>query len=212
MTAKIKRSDINAYDHFDDRALRFSAELSQWLGHMAKVAEDEKRPEVKKPEWSDFANSKVPHKDFAEANAKYQADQATRHKPYPRPQAEPLIEAAVNERGLVDYEVIEDGPSDEDILNTKKLELYRQINAKEIELTEAVWPMAKRRYWTLLTADALRVEPTKRTQDQINLLEEADERAKKIEAIQRWAAKMHHDISDETLDSIDGWKPEEISI
>lgn len=123
MTAKIPRSLIGP--NFEVEVAAFAFDLKNWREHMKRVEED--------------AANHVPR---AEA-----------HQAYTRPQVRELIDAAVDENGVADYEIMEDGPTPEQLLAARKQELMQQVSIAEARAIEAVIPIGKRRMFNLRETD-----------------------------------------------------------
>lgn len=100
-------------------------ELKQWRDHMARVASDET---------GGVAG-------------------IARHWPLQRPTAHGLVEASVNEAGIAEYKIIEDGPAPEDILKEKKESLRHKIAFAEQVAIENIVPFGKRRLFNIREND-----------------------------------------------------------
>lgn len=68
-----------------------------------------------------------------------------RHMPFPRPLDHELVEAAVNENDEMDFKIVDDGPTPDQVLREKKSQLLLAIARAENEALEAIVPAGKRR-------------------------------------------------------------------
>jgi hypothetical protein len=200
MTVKILKSSIAAFRDFEVQVAAHAAEMKNWRAHMARVKSDD-------------------------------ASGVTgieRHWPLVRPAAHPLIESAVNEKDEVDFELVDDGPTPEQILRQKKDQILHEICRLEQSAIADIVPVGKRRLMNLqensiLTAHAARVSentdgiikaaasalglrqaPAMPTDD-AKFVAEQSERRRKIVSIEAAAAQAMNDIEDLTLDNIDAW-------
>lgn len=123
MTYRVAKSQM--FDGFEARVAAHAFEMKHWRGHMAQVAEDQK-------------NDVEPMK---------------RHVAHPRPASHPLVEACVNENDLADYEIVDDGPSAEQILDDQKEHLIGQISIAERDAIVAVVPAGKQRLFDIRELD-----------------------------------------------------------
>ncbi len=121
MTARILKSSIIGIDDFAARAAEFAVELKEWRAHDARVKADEAAGVIG----------------------------IEKHWSHPRPTAHPLVEAAVNENSEMDYELVDDGPTAEQILRTKKNDLLRQIQQAEHDAIGAVVPHGKQMFFNI---------------------------------------------------------------
>lgn len=128
---------------------------------------------------------------------------------FPPPEAHELIVRAIRQDGntfIADYELI--GPS----LEVRKQRLSNAVNVLEQAEHDKILPPRKARYLQLLVGEANeRLNKGIATDEDDRLLTEAAARRKKIDAVERWAAKAHHDIEDLTEETIDAWKLESFS-
>lgn len=136
MTVKILRSRI-APD-FEVVVAHHAAELRAWKEHMARVAADDKK----------------------------NVTGIERHVAYPRPAADQLVEHAINENDVPDYQILEDGPTPAETLRLKKIELLHAVSVAESSAIEMVAPFSKLRGYNfresdILGADAARLEQMK---------------------------------------------------
>lgn len=126
MTAKIPKSVVDSFPDFAAQAATHAVAVRQWRGHMARVKEDETK------------------KNLAPID---------RHWPIDRPRAPIAIEAAVNENDEMDYEIVDDGPSPEDLLALRKVQLLGAVTRAEQDARATVMPFAKERLFNFLEAD-----------------------------------------------------------
>ena len=199
MTAKILKSAIAGIRDFPARAAAHAVEMKNWREHMARVKDDEAKG----------------------------VTGIEKHWPHPRPDAHPLVEAAVNENCDMDYELVDDGPTPDQVLREMKNRLIETVSQLERTAIEAVAPPGK---WRLLnmrensiieaqaermkevgvvasvaTAIGLKKPPGLSEEDAAHISAQNDLR-RKIQSIQRSAAQAHSDIEDLTAETIDGWQ------
>jgi hypothetical protein len=110
MTYRIAKSQI--FPGFEVAIAAHAKEMRDWRAHMIRVREDE--------------NNGVTGID--------------RHVAHPRPGAHPLVEAAVNENDVADYEIVDDGPTPEQILTSKKNNLMNDVSVAEASAIAAISP------------------------------------------------------------------------
>lgn len=122
MTAQIPKSQVTPQLELD--IATFAQAMRDWRAHMALVEKDKR--------------------DGIEG--------IDRHEPYPRPIAPELIDSAVDEDGKPDYEIVDDGPTSEQLLNAKKAALFGEVLKAESIAAELVVPAAKRRLFNLQEA------------------------------------------------------------
>ena len=82
---------------------KFAVERKNWVAHMAFVEAERNFP-LQKPERANYGSAY----DFDAALKEYNAALFQRHVGYPAPSAHPAVMAAVNDRGDVDFEIIDD--------------------------------------------------------------------------------------------------------
>ena len=125
MTVKIPKSQT--WPEYELAVAEFAEAMRNWRAHMEKVKKDDE--------------------DGVQG--------IDRHTPYPRPVAPEIVDRAVDEDGKPDYEIVEDGPTAEQILAHKKAMLLSQIHEAEVVAGEKIVPYAKRRLY-MLTESAIR--------------------------------------------------------
>ena len=96
---------------------RYASELSDWKAHMAKVEADKA--------------AGVPKE---KANA-----------PFPPPDASPSVKAALDENGKPNFQIVDDGPSRDQVLAEKKKELITSVMIAADQASNRVWPAGKRK-------------------------------------------------------------------
>lgn len=198
MTACINKSAIAGLHDFPALAAAFAVEMKNWRAHMVRVKQDEAAG----------------------------VTGIEKHVAHPRPSAHPAVEAAVNENAEMDYEIVDDGPSPDQVLAHKKAELSQRVVLAEHAAIGAVVPHGKRRLLShqenaISSAHAPRplgliksvataiglldAGPTMSAEDAAFIKEQARQR-QKIEAIELKAAQAYHDIEDLTLETLDAWQ------
>ena len=110
---KIFKSHIGP--SFVNEVASYGQQLSEWKAHMAHVAADK------------AAN--VP-KDKAYA-------------PYPAPVASTEVMSAVDENGHPNYQIVDDGPTPDQVLSAKKQELFDRVLIIENEAIQKIFPRGK---------------------------------------------------------------------
>lgn len=126
MTHPILKSVINAIPDFAVRAAAHALEMRHWRAHSARVKTDAKNPDL-------------PAID--------------RHVGYPAPSEHPIVMSAVNEADEVDFEVVDDGPTPEQLLRARKNELLAAVSRTEHGAIDAVIPPGKRRMLDMRETD-----------------------------------------------------------
>ena len=111
--AKVLKSQIGPSYQAD--VATYAAELAEWKAHMAKVAADKA--------------AGVPKE---KANA-----------PYPEPTAPPLVAGAVDETGKPNFKIVDDGPSPDQVLATKKQALITRVRLAESDAVRRLVPEGK---------------------------------------------------------------------
>lgn len=206
MTHTVKKSIATFLGNFPERVDKFAAELSGWAAHMQRVATDAGNLKLKPEE---------------------------RHAPYPRPTTHPDVEMSVNENFQPDFVIADDGPTEDEALAAKKNELYQLVSAAENAAIDAVEHPAKRRFFGIRRAEIAQADKKAgeaaarsksgldqdgldkaikkaRKKEDAEFLAQSDARQSRIDEIIRAAAKMHHDIEDLTIDTVDSWKMDKL--
>jgi hypothetical protein len=122
---KILKSAADGVPDFEVKVAAHASELKSWRAHMSRFGEDEKNG----------------------------VTGIEKHWPLQRPTAHPLVETAVNESDDAAYEIVDDGPSIEQVLAAKKADLLTLVSAAERAAIEAVVPAGKRRLFNLRESD-----------------------------------------------------------
>lgn len=122
MTTQIPKSQI--WPEYELAVAEFAEAMRNWRAHMARVKQDEE-------------------------NGVQGLD---KHIPYPRPIAPELVDRAVDEDGKPDYEIVDDGPTAEQLLAHKKALLLALLHEAERDAQEKIVPQAKRRLFMLREA------------------------------------------------------------
>lgn len=125
MTQQIMKSQITGFPDFAGAAAAHAVEMRDWRAHMERVRADEAAG----------------------------ITGIEKHHPLKRPIAHPLVEAAVNERDEADFEIGDDGPTEDQILAARKYELLLQVTRLEQEALAAVVPIGKRRLFNFRETD-----------------------------------------------------------
>lgn len=79
-----------------------------------------------------------------------------------RPSADPWVMQAVNENGDADFEIVDDGPSNEQILKSKKSRLMIAVSEAEKDAVSLVVPAGKHRLLTIREGDILAADHARR--------------------------------------------------
>lgn len=193
MTLKIEIESLPCSpEEFRRAVVAFAEAMREYTEHLRGVEEDAANPNLKLDD---------------------------RRVAFPPPSAHPFVEAAVKAGG---YELV--GPS----LEVRKQRLCAQVDAAEREDIAEVMPPRKARYWQMReqdirTADHMMLSNhpvpipadeinaflhAKRSADDTAFLDDQQKRRNAIAAVQRWAAKAHHDIDDLTDETVEAWKLE----
>lgn len=208
MKHRIPASSIAGIKNFSVAAAAHASELKTWRAHMARVADDQK--------------SDVPIE--------------LRHVAYPRPRAHPFVERAVDENDEVNFEVVDDGPTPEERLATRKVELISAVSIAENTAIDALRPIGRRRLFNLresviraadqkkaaalsASSSGLLRKITGLSPDRIAARIEAERPAEdtahlraqeeyraRVEVIGLIAAHAYNDIEDLTTETIGSWK------
>jgi len=136
----------------------------------------------------------------------------------PAPTAHPWVEQCINrvkyppEDGkpddfIADYEVVDDTPPPPPApsFEEQKQRLIGAVAAAEGAYLLKIDPMGKRRLTSMKYADAKSIVEDKRSPADNALIEEYEERAKRVKAINWMAAEMMAEVEDLTPETIDSW-------
>ena len=230
MTHRILKSVLDQAGITDAEAAinNFAAELAHWKEREEILAKQGPLPA--KPEWQDFGASEDPATDYARALTKWKEDQLTWVAPIKKPIGHPDIVSAVNDEGKPDFEIINDDPTDDDILRHKKDALLNLVAVAEHNAVDKVLaPYGKRRLHDALEGDYLEAQNTLRAAvskklgkdadpkvieadlkklqpaEHVRHLQDQQGRRDKIKSIARKAAHIMSDIEDLTLESVDSF-------
>ena len=218
MTNQILKSIIAPYPiWFDDAVASFGRlveahieKLKIWDEHHAKVNSD--LPRTERPAWENFYDKANPKEEFEKAIVEWTNENTARHDPYPRDEAHPQIEASIkttkNEDGSVsyepDFEVINDDPTPEQILSTKKTELLqRTAEIEQATISAIQGPIGKQRSITIREASILNKKEEDRSEEDVSFLLEQNNKRSRAEAISIKVAEIMSEIEDLTLETID---------
>ena len=188
---KILKSSADLVPDFEVKVAAYAHEMGLWRAHMRRVQDDDARG----------------------------VTGIERHWPLQRPTAHPLVETAINENDEAAYEIVDDGPSESEILAVKKRDLMARVSEAERIAIVAVVPAGKRRLYEMRQADiasrpvgALRkaamtvgLVGDDMSEDDATFMEMMRQQSQRIDAISRVAAQAHHDIEDLTIDTVDIW-------
>ena len=130
-----------------------------------------------RPEWGDFANKKDPAKEFSAEMMKWNEENNKRLSSFPFPTNHPLISAAVDAKGAISYELVDDSPTPDQVLQTKKQALFEQVSIAEFEAKQKVMPVGKQRLMNLKRSD-IYIEDEKRSNEQIEAINSSPEKAR----------------------------------
>jgi hypothetical protein len=124
MTVKIPKSHI--FDGFEVAVAAFAKEMKDWRAQEKIATEHDSRKDI--------------HPDEKYVHRK-------------RPSASSLVQQAVNESDVADYEIVDDGPTPEQILRSKKDLLFVQTSKAEQEAILAIAPYSKQRLMSFRESD-----------------------------------------------------------
>jgi hypothetical protein len=142
----------DAVEAFGKLVSAYIAELRAWHDHDAIVKTQ--APLRAQPKWRDYAKHKDQAALYLKENAAWKAERLAHHDPYPKPVAHADIVASaattVAKDGTTtfapDFEIVNDDPTPEDILATKKSALLLQVTqAQDAAQAAALFPVGKRR-------------------------------------------------------------------
>jgi hypothetical protein len=157
MTYKIPKSTVARYPNFAEQVAQHAKELNLWAERERIVAEESKTPLRARPAWGDFAGHDDPAFAFSKAAAEWDRAKLARHAPIKRPTPHAYIEASVRQDGdkyVADYEIVNDDPTPEQILQAKKSALIRSVSVmEEAEIAKIAPPQGKRRHFNFRLND-----------------------------------------------------------
>jgi hypothetical protein len=186
---------------FPSAVQAYAKELLDWHDREAKIAAQAPLPP--EPLLVNFETCL----EFADAQRPWLQKAREYIHPVPKPKVHPDIAAAVNDDGHVDFEVIDDDPTPDQVLREKKDRLLRKvIETEQVAKNAADLPPGKRRLASILEGDIMRIDENERTPEQARHLAAQQARRAKIEAITRVAAQVMHSIEDLTAANIDAFE------
>lgn len=202
MKVRILKSEADQIEDFAGKAAAHAVEMKNWRAHMARVKADEANPNI---------------------------DPAARHWPLRQPDAHPLVERAVNENDEMDFELVDDTPTADQVLRGKKdVLLALAYQAEQAAIAEVV-PVGKRRLLNMrettiaiahdkrvqadtegvlksaAAAIGLRKPPKMPASDQ-KFVDEQNARRQAIASIEERAAQVMHEIEDLAIETVDGYQ------
>lgn len=237
MNFKIAKSYVTALADrgvvldFEAAVTAHHAELQHHYEHHEKIKTQGQMPRM--PNWADVMGYPPDQRDaeFEKLNQAWAALRLTYLDPYPRPNAMPAVESAVRfdgERFIVDYEIVNDDPTPEQILARKKAALVNEIaKSEQAAMEQAQLPPGKVRLNAMeeaayQAADAevakqfiervgkdanpkdLKAEIDKqRSPEHRQFLRDQGARQLRIDQIHLNAAQAMSDVEDLTADNID---------
>lgn len=208
MTHKILKSKLPA--DFDAQLATFITEMDFWAEREKIVAEENKVPHGPRPRWEDFAGKGDPAAEFSAEITKWEAEKLKRHAPVKKPISSPDVMASVQlveGKHVADFEIVNDDPTPEQVLRTKKDELIQRVHQdEEAAKREAMLPVGKIRFAALKEHDYLAISEKDRTPDQIAHIEAQAAIQTKLATIYRTGAEATSEIEDLTADNIDSFK------
>jgi hypothetical protein len=231
MTYKILKSTIAAAGIVDFSAAvqaHISA-LTVWAKHDAAVkAQPAMAPQ---PKWEDYAGQTDQGKLYLTANAKWQKEKKARLTPYPRDAAHPYVENSVTETNgvfVADFEIVNDDPTDAQVLRGKKDQLLSKIyDAEKAAINAVLPPIGKRRLLSMQESDAMAADAAlsltlsnqkpkvadvaaevakRRSPASTKLLQDQAANRAKVGQISRNAAEAMSAVEDLTADNIDNYQ------
>ena len=207
MTHQILKSKLPA--DFIEQVANFAAEMDFWAEREKIVTEENKKPLGPRPLWGDFAGKRDPAAEFSVEMAKWEAEKLKRHAPVKKPIASPDVVASVQLVGdhhVADFEVVNDDPTPEQVLRTKKDALIHRVHQDEEAAKRRVaLPLGKLRLAALREHDYLAIAEEDRTPDQIAHIDAQAAISSKMDAIYRVGAEATSEIEDLTADNIDSF-------
>jgi hypothetical protein len=149
MTYLIPKSTVARYPKFEDQVAQHVTELNFWAERERIVAEEAKTPFPARPAWEDFGRYDDPAMAYSIAIAEWEEKKLKRHDPIKRPQPNGHIESCVRKDGelfVADYEIINDDPTPDQVLQAKKAALIQAVTNMELQQIESIAPpVGKRR-------------------------------------------------------------------
>lgn len=150
MTHTISLSELRAagIEDVHEAVTSYAEAVRRWTEHHERVQSDALRPQAPEPIPGDFLENQA----FETAYQQWAREAEERHQAYPMDQHHPAIMAAIRvDGGTVrpDYELVDDTPSPEAVLRSKKDALLGTILQEETRRKEAVSPPGRTRFMML---------------------------------------------------------------
>ncbi|KYK44896.1 hypothetical protein A1D31_11810 [Bradyrhizobium liaoningense] len=241
MTFKIPKSAIiEVHDRgividFAATITAYCSELNDWRQRENEV---DAQPELEpRPDWAQFASHDDPATAYVEANRAWSEKKILHKDRYPRPVAFNFIERCVRYddnagKFVEDYEIINDDPSDEQILRSKKDGLLANIiAARDVAMSKFKMPPGKVALYSIvenrvMAADLAlmkKLSPTwteeqsrdidftnseidkNRTEADRKFLAEKAEREAKLSRLEFDVAHAMSDVEDLTTETVDSY-------
>jgi hypothetical protein len=231
MTHEILKSAIalSGIKDFDATVNNYAAELQLWHEREAAIAKQGKLPP--RPEWSDMIGEENPAATFTLKSKEWQAKRLAHIHPVKKPIDHPDVVAAVNDAGEVDYTIVDDDPTDDEVLRAKKDALLQQASVNEqAAINLALPPFGKRRMLQMRESDIQSADAKvakslhdananaspavdvaaevakRRTPDDTAFLNDRAAARAKVDAIQRKSAQVMSDVEDLTIANIGAYQ------
>ncbi|KGT77316.1 hypothetical protein MA20_22225 [Bradyrhizobium japonicum] len=208
-------------------------ELQNHFEHQEKIKVQ--GPAPKMPNFADVMGFPPADRDaeFEQLNQEWAAKRLTYLDPYPRPQATPTVESAVRfdgEKFIVDFEIVDDDPTPEQVLGEKKQRFVAAIGlAEQAALDKAQLPPGKvrlnqvqiaayqaadddaaKKFMDRIGKDSLPQDiqaaiEGARTEEHKAFLQAQEERQLRVDQIHFVAARAMSDVEDLTVDNVDSF-------
>ncbi len=166
----------------------------------------------------DFGRTIASHLDALEKWRQHMANVArdpSTYQPYPAPIAPPMVAQALREErdgdGVLsyvpDYELVDDGPTPQQTLQSKKNHLFGTVFHMEQVAAATVFPPSRRRHIEFLVSDASAKKPEDRSAEEKALIQKYEETTAKLVQVSRHGAMLNNQIEDLTEETVETWKP-----
>lgn len=162
----------------------------------------------------DFEQAVEAHRQALLTHRFAQPDRKTKQS-IPRPTASGIVEASVTrvpgEKGkpddfIADYEIVDDTPPPPSLVELKN-KLIHEVSKAEQELLASIIPFGKRRLLDIKFHEIMSGGGPKTIPD-TQLVNDYNEKLKRMQGITKRAAQMQSDIEDLTEATIGAWKME----
>lgn len=174
-------------DDFAATVANYASEVAHWREREQIIKNQV--PLAPRPAWHEFSQHPDPATAYKAAIDKWDQERLLRVEPIPFPIAPPDVAASLNEGGQPDFEIINDDPTEDDILRAKKNELLQTVcNMELVAINKVLPPPGKRRSFELLEGDILKDE-----QDYVKSLVDADPNMKQDQIKAHINARRHPD-------------------